>query len=50
MAGGKSAAKKVRKFGEVKRMLSPHDMRLKGAQEAAKAKQTAKKEAETHHV
>lgn len=50
MAGGKSAAKKVRKFGEVKRMISPADQRLKVNAGKAEAKLKEKKEAETRHV
>jgi hypothetical protein len=47
---GKSAAKKTRKFGAVKRMLAPTDMRLKANQEKAVKKEAEKKEAEVRHV
>ncbi|ORY89309.1 Fcf1-domain-containing protein [Leucosporidium creatinivorum] len=50
MAGGKSAAKKVRKFGEVKRMLAPTDQRLKVNSAKAAEKLKEQKEAETRHV
>ncbi|KAI5479862.1 hypothetical protein MNV49_002420 [Pseudohyphozyma bogoriensis] len=47
---GKSAQRKVRKFGAVKRMIAPTDMRLKGNQEKAAKKEAEKKEAEVRHV
>ncbi|KAL8287189.1 hypothetical protein RQP46_003641 [Phenoliferia psychrophenolica] len=47
---GKSGAKKVRKFGAVKRMIAPTDMRLKVNQEKAVKKEAEKKEAEVRHV
>ncbi|KAK4054527.1 rRNA-processing protein fcf1 [Microbotryomycetes sp. JL201] len=47
---GKSAAKRVRKFGAVKRMLAPNDMRLKANQDKQLAKQKQEKEQETRQV
>lgn len=47
---GKSAAKKVRAFGAVKRMLNPNDQRLKTNQEKAQKKEQDKKDQETRHV
>ncbi|KAK4056726.1 rRNA-processing protein fcf1 [Microbotryomycetes sp. JL221] len=47
---GKSAAKKVRKFGAVKRMLAPTDMRLKANQEKQQTKEANKKKQETNQV
>ncbi|SCV72104.1 BQ2448_4798 [Microbotryum intermedium] len=47
---GKSAAKKVRKFGAVKRMIAPTDMRLKANQEKAIKDQEKKKEKEVNRV
>ncbi|KDE09215.1 rRNA-processing protein FCF1 [Microbotryum lychnidis-dioicae p1A1 Lamole] len=47
---GNSGAKKVRKFGAVKRMIAPTDMRLKANQEKAVKDQEKKKEKEVNHV
>lgn len=47
---GKSGAKKVRKFGAVKRMIAPTDMRLKSNQDKALKKEADKKEAEVRQV
>ncbi|KAJ2824514.1 rRNA-processing protein fcf1 [Coemansia sp. 'formosensis'] len=43
-------AKKTRKFGEVKRMINPKDMRLKQNQLKAVEKKDAEKSAEVRHV
>ncbi|KAJ1883629.1 rRNA-processing protein fcf1 [Coemansia sp. RSA 376] len=43
-------AKKTRKFGEVKRMINPKDMRLKQNQQKAVEKKDAEKIAEVRHV
>ncbi|SGY21482.1 BQ5605_C016g08241 [Microbotryum silenes-dioicae] len=47
---GNSGAKKVRKFGAVKRMIAPADIRLKANQEKAVKDQEKKKEKEVNHV
>ncbi|KAJ1998939.1 rRNA-processing protein fcf1 [Coemansia thaxteri] len=43
-------AKKTRKFGEVKRMINPKDMRLKQNQKKAAEQKTEEKAAEVRHV
>ncbi|KAJ1796341.1 rRNA-processing protein fcf1, partial [Coemansia sp. RSA 2599] len=43
-------AKKTRKFGEVKRMINPKDMRLKQNQAKAKAQEEKKQETLIKHV
>ncbi|KAM0791300.1 rRNA-processing protein fcf1 [Microbotryomycetes sp. NB124-2] len=47
---GKSAAKRVRKFGAVKRMLAPNDMRLKANQDKQQQKEKQEKDKETRQV
>ncbi|KAI8874236.1 Fcf1-domain-containing protein [Ramicandelaber brevisporus] len=43
-------AKKTRKFGEVKRMINPHDARLKSAQSKLSEKKQAADAEKVHHV